>query len=344
MLALCKVEAVEGGVALRDMAEPEAGPGEIRIKVAAAGICGTDMQIWKWAPRMARRMKLPRVLGHEVSGVVDRVGAGVTEVAVGDHVSLESHMYCGVCTQCRSSRAHLCTATTYPGIDFDGGFAQYAVAPARIAWKNPKDMPHEIAAMQEPFGIAVHASLVGRGVSGQSVLVNGCGPIGLMNVAAARALGARLVVASDPNPLRRAMALKLGADLALDPATDDVPARARDATGGDGVDVGIEYSGTEAGFRAVFEALTKGADFRLVGAPPTAIPVDFTYWLLKCPTLHNIHGRRIWDDWVSATRLLHSGRIDLRPIASHVLPLADARRGFELVLAGEALKPILVPN
>ena len=83
MLALCKVEAVEGGVALRDMAEPEAGPGEIRIKVAAAGICGTDMQIWKWAPRMARRMKLPRVLGHEVSGVVDQVGAGVTEVALG---------------------------------------------------------------------------------------------------------------------------------------------------------------------------------------------------------------------------------------------------------------------
>ncbi|MBM3486837.1 MAG: zinc-binding dehydrogenase [Alphaproteobacteria bacterium] len=344
MLALCKVEAAEAGIALRDVAVRDPGPDEIRIKVRAAGICGTDMQIYKWAPRMARRMSLPRVLGHEVSGVVEAIGAGVSAVAVGDHVSLESHIYCGVCRQCRLGRAHLCVNTRYPGIDIDGAFAEYMTVPALIAWKNPKDLPHETAAMMEPFGIAVHASLEGSGVQGQSVLVNGCGPIGLMNVAVARALGATRVIAADLNPRRLATAHVLGADVIVNAGEQSVAAVVKDLTGGDGVDVGIEYSGTENGFKTVFECITKGGDFRLVGAPPTAIPVDFTWWLLKCPRMINIHGRRIWDTWQRAVELLATGRVDLAPIRSHVLPLAEAPRGFDLILAGEAVKPLLVPT
>jgi len=117
-----------------------------------------------------------------------------------------------------------------------------------------------------------------------------------------------------------------------------------DMTAGEGVDVGIEFSGSESGFKAVFECLAKGGDFRLVGAPPTAIPVDFTLWLLKCPTMHNIHGRRIWDTWQHATELLDSGAVDLAPVRSHVLPLSEGLRGFELIRAGEAVKPLLIPG
>ncbi len=344
MRALCKVEAVEGGIALRDVGVREPAAGEVRLKVGAAGICGTDMQIYKWAPRMARRMKLPCVMGHEVSGVIDALGRGVTGLNIGDRVSLESHVFCGQCKQCASGRAHLCTKTTYPGIDFDGGFADYVVVPSCIVWVNPPDLPHEIAAMQEPFGIAVHASLEGSGVADQTVLVNDCGPIGLMNVAAARALGARLIIACDPIQLRRDTAKLLGADRCVDPLTEDLPAIVRDMTAGDGVDVGIEYSGTETGFHNVFECITKGGDFRLVGAPPKAIAVDFTLWLLKCPRMVNIHGRKIWETWKSATAMLQSGLVDLRPLASHVLPLSEAQRGFDLILAGQAVKPILVPD
>lgn len=343
MLALCKTEPCQGGIALAERTPRDPGPGEIRLKTAAAGICGTDMQIYNWAPRMARRMELPRILGHEMSGVVDCVGSGVTNVAPGDHVSLESHIFCGQCRPCRQGRAHLCVATRYPGIDIDGVFADYVTVPATIAWKNPKTLAHEIAAMLEPFGIAVHASLEGSGVSGQSVLVNGCGPIGLMNVAAAQALGARSVIACDPNALRRKTAEKMGAERTVDPTNENLADVVSEMTGGAGVDVGIEYSGTEAGFRAVFDALAKGGDFRLVGAPPNAIPVDFTYWLLKCPRMVNIHGRRIWDTWQVATELVYSGKVDLRPIASHVLPLKDGLRGFDLIRAGQAVKPILVP-
>lgn len=344
MLALCKVEAAEGGIAVRDWEPRDPGPGEIRLKVAAAGICGTDMQIYNWAPRMARRMTLPRVLGHEVSGVVETLGPGVDSVAIGDHVSLESHIFCGTCRPCRLGRAHLCNNTRYPGIDIDGAFADYVTVPASIAWVNPPDVPHETAAMLEPFGIAVHACLEGSGVSGQTVLVNGCGPIGLMAVAVARALGAETVIAADLNKLRLATATKMGADRAVKADNEELAKIVGDMTAGEGVDVGIEFSGSEAGFKSVFECLTKGGDFRLVGAPPSAIPVDFTWWLLKCPKMHNIHGRRIWDTWARATPLVYAGTVDLAPIRSHVLPLSEGTRGFDLIRAGEAVKPLLVPG
>lgn len=344
MLALCKVDAKEGGIALREWEPREPEADEIRLKVAAAGICGTDMQVYNWAPRMARRMKLPRVLGHEMSGVIETLGAGVTGLKPGDHVSLESHIFCGQCRPCRLGRAHLCTNTKYPGIDIDGAFAEYVTVPASIAWVNPPTLAHETAAMLEPFGIAVHACLVGSGVSGQTILVNGCGPIGLMAVAAARALGAATVIAADLNPLRLATATRMGADRAVNVGETSLADAVHDMTRGEGVDVGIEFSGSEAGFKAVFDALCKGGDFRLVGAPPAAIPVDFTYWLLKCPTVYNIHGRRVWETWQRATELVHSGRVDLAPIRSHVLPLKDGLRGFELIRQGAAVKPILVPD
>lgn len=343
MLAVCKVQEGEGGIAVEERDPRDPGPGEILIKVAAAGICGTDMQIYYWAPRMARRMQLPRVLGHEACGYVEAIGEGVMNVEVGDYVSLESHVYCGTCRPCRLGKAHLCTETTYPGVSFDGGFAEYVTVPSQIAWKNPADLPIEVAAMMEPFGISVHTSLAGSGVAGRTVLVNGCGPIGLMNVASARALGATRIIACDINPLRLATAEKMGADRTVNAAEEDLQSVVRDMTTGDGVDVAIEYSGTEAGFNACFEALAKGGDFRLVGAPPTAIPVDFTHWVVKCPEMQNIHGRRIWDSWQVASELVSSGAVDLGPIHSHSLPIKDGPFGFELIREGKALKPLIVP-
>ncbi len=344
MRALCKIEPEQGGIGFREVEPRPPEADEMLIRVAAAGICGTDMQIYDWAPRMARRMTLPRVLGHEASGVVETLGAAVGGFSPGDHVSLESHIFCGVCRPCRLGRAHLCTDTRYPGIDIEGAFAEFVTVPARIAWRNPPELAHETAAMLEPFGIAVHACMAGVGVSGLTVLVNGCGPIGLMAVAAARALGALRIVACDLNPVRLAVAERMGADRTVDAGAEDLAKIVDDMTSGAGVDVGIEFSGSEAGFQAVFECLAKGGDFRLVGAPPDAIPVDFTWWLLKCPTMHNIHGRRIWDTWQRAAELVASGTVDLAPIRSHVLPLSEGLRGFELIRAGEAVKPLLIPG
>ncbi|MFP6699935.1 MAG: alcohol dehydrogenase catalytic domain-containing protein [Alphaproteobacteria bacterium] len=352
MFGLSKVEAGAGGIALTEHPEPRAGPGEIRLKVAAAGICGTDMQIYRWAPRMARKMQLPRILGHEVSGVIDQIGpdvegsleAGVDSLSVGDHVSLESHIFCGTCVPCRRDRAHLCENTTYPGISIDGAFADYVVVPARIAWRNPADLPHEIAAMLEPFGIAVHACLEGSGVADQRILINGCGPIGLMAIAAACALDARQVIAADPNKLRRDRARQMGADHGFDPAELDLAAAVADVSMGAGADVAIEFSGQAAGFHGAMASICKGGDFRLVGAPAHPLELDLTKWLLRCPVVINIHGRRIWRTWEQATELVYNNKVDLSPVMSHQLPLSDGARGFDLILQGDALKPILLPG
>src|SRR3546814_5943733 len=165
-----------------------------------------------------------------------------------------------------------------------------------------------------------------------------------MCVAACRALGAAGVLACDLNPRRLRTAEEMGADVCIDPGDDDVVDFARHLTDGDGVDVAIEFSGSEAGFNTAFAALCKGGDLRLVGAPPEAIPVDFTHWLLKCPAMQNIHGRRIWDTWQRASELVARELVELDPIRSHVLPLSEGPRAFELILSGEAVKPLLVPD
>jgi len=344
VLTLSKIEAGPGGIAVVPREPRDPGPGEIRLRIEAAGVCGTDMQIYNWAPRMARRMALPRVLGHEASGVVEAVGTGVTNVKAGDHVSLESHIFCGTCKQCRGGKPHICTSTHYPGIDIDGVFAEHAVVPAQIAWVNPPELPHEVAALLEPLGIAVHAATEGSGVSGQAVLVSGCGPIGLMTVAVAARFGAWPIIAADLNPKRLAAAEALGATHLLNAGEVEVAAQARQITRGEGVDVAIEYSGSPAGFQACLAALTRGGEFRLVGAPANPLEVDFTRWLLDCPRIYNIHGRRIWQDWERMSALVLGGQLDLRPVVSHQLPLSEGARAFDLIRAGEALKPLLRPG
>jgi threonine 3-dehydrogenase len=344
MLAFAKIAPEINGLALcqREVRKPDAG--EVLLKLSAAGICGSDIQIYKWAPRYVNWIKLPRIIGHEMSGVVTELGAGVTNVKVGDHVSLESHIPCGQCYQCRTNRAHICPDTRYPGIQIDGVFAEYVTVPAEIAWVNPPEVPERFTAVLEPFGIAVHATLEGSGVAGQSVLINGCGPIGLMNVAVARYFGAHTVIGVDPNPLRRKTAQAMGADCTIDPAEQDVARVVKDMTAGRGADVVFEYTGQPAGVKNCFASVTMGGDIRWCATPPHAMEFDFNMMRVKRPTIYNIHGRRLWETWVVAAPLIYDQRVDISPVLTHTLPLSEAPRAFELVLSGQAGKPILVPD
>src|SRR5690606_13452313 len=212
MLALRKVEAGAGGLAVQSCEPRLPGGGGVMLTVHAAGVCGTDMQIYRGQGSFAQRVKLPTTLGHESCGTIVQLGEGVTRLKEGDLVSLESHIPCWQCAACRTGRAHVCAHTRYPGIDIDGTYAEYVTVPASIVWVNPADADRETAALLEPLGIAVHATLEGSGVAGRTVVVNGCGPIGLMNVAVARHFGAHRVVAVDPNPRRLGVAEAMGAD------------------------------------------------------------------------------------------------------------------------------------
>ncbi|OVZ55262.1 hypothetical protein CDO44_23840 [Pigmentiphaga sp. NML080357] len=342
MLSLNKVQAGVGGLALLDRNVRAPGDGEMLVKVHAAGVCGTDMQLYGGSGAFAQRLRLPAILGHEMCGTVTDVGAGVTNVKPGDLVSLESHIPCWTCRACRTGRAHVCPNTRYPGIDIDGTFAEYATVPASIAWINPPGVSREKAALLEPLGIAVHAALEGGGVSGRTVVVNGCGPIGLMNVAVARYFGAHEVIAVDPNPRRREAAVRMGADRAIDPGAESPAAAVRDMTRGEGADVVIEYTGHPDGVRNCFAMVGTLGEVRWCATPGKPMEFDFGAWRKSRPTIYNIHGRRLWDTWEAAAPLVYENKIDLDPVISHQIPLAESPRAFELILAGEAVKPLIL--
>jgi threonine 3-dehydrogenase len=342
VLALSQVTPCDGGIAMVQVDPIEPGPGEVRLRVGAAGICGTDLQVVRWSDRYAARVKTPRVLGHEVCGTIDSVGPGVTALAGGDRVSLESHIWCGHCRTCRLEQLHLCEATTYPGIDIDGGFAEYITVPERIAWKIPATMPFAVGALLEPFGIAVHAAGEGAGVAGRSVLINGCGAIGLMAIAVARALGATRIIGADIDDARLALARDAGSDATVNVSRDSLAEAVRECTGHAGADVVIETTAVAAGFASAFANVARGGDIRLVGTPEGLTNFSFTGWLANRPTVYSIHGRRIWSTWQRATELLATGAVDLNFLLHEQMALADGVRAFELLRERRLTKAILM--
>ena len=342
MLTLSKTRRGTNGLALVEKTPRDPEPDEILVKVHAAGVCGTDMSVYHDVGAFARRVGLPTVLGHEMSGTVVRLGTGVRSVAVGDFISIDSHIPCWRCRACQTGRAHVCPDTRYPGIDRDGAFAEYITVPASIAWVNPSGTRATDAALLEPLGIAVHATLEGSGVAGQTVVINGCGPIGLMNVAVARHFGARQVVAVDPNPTRRAVAERMGADVVIDPSSRSPVSVVDDLTRGERADVVFEYTGQAEGARNCFGMVGALGEIRWCATPAEAVEFDFGAWRKSRPTIYNIHGRRFWETWHVAAPLVYERRIDLAPIASHQIPLNESPRAFDLILSGAAIKPVIL--
>ncbi len=181
MKAIVKPRAA-AGLEMREVPIPTIGPAQVLIKIRAVSICGSDLHILNWDPWAAGRVKPPFIVGHELCGDIVEVGKDATNVHVGDFVSAESHIVCGVCDLCRTGNGHICRETQIIGVDRDGCFAEYIALPAGNAWVNPPDMPIEVAALLENFGNAVHTALA-TPVVARRVLVTGCGPVGLMAIA-----------------------------------------------------------------------------------------------------------------------------------------------------------------
>ncbi|HEY7941132.1 MAG TPA: L-threonine 3-dehydrogenase [Candidatus Limnocylindrales bacterium] len=340
MRALVK-ERSAPGAAIREVPVPEPGPGEVLIQVQAASVCGTDVHIERWDAWAQANVRPPLVFGHEMAGLVVARGEGATRVPIGSLVAAETHLVDWTCYQCRTGRANVCQHLRILGVQAPGVFAEYAVIPETNAWVSEGLAP-EVAALQEPMGNAVHALFVEE-IAGQSVAILGCGPIGLMAVAIARMAGARHVFATDLNPERLAVAGRMGAHEAID-AHEDVVARLRAATDGDGVDVVLEMSGAEAALHTGLRALTNGGRISLLGthAKPATIDVS-AEMIFNGIRVYGITGRRMWETWYRTTALLEEG-LDLSPIITHRLPLEQYADAFELVAAGHAGKVVLLPQ
>lgn len=342
MKAIMKHQAGPGAQ-LREVAIPQIEAHEVLIQVKATSICGTDVHIYAWDEWAQSRIKTPMVFGHEFSGIVVEVGSQVKGVQVGDHVSAETHVVCHQCLQCKTGQYHICQQTKILGVDFQGCFAEYVKMPAENIWKNPIDMPFEKASIQEPMGNAVHTVLSGP-VAGKTAAVIGCGPIGIMAVAVAKAAGATEVIALDVNDYRLELARQVGATITINSSQEDPVKRIRQATHGIGVEVVCEMSGHPVAIRQAFEILTNGGRMSILSLPVKPIELDITNQIVfKGITVQGITGRKMFETWRQTSGLLHSGQVDVTPIITHTLPLEDFREGFELMISGKCGKVVLLP-
>jgi threonine 3-dehydrogenase len=343
MKALRKMRP-ERGAQLETVSIPAIGPNEVLVRVRAASICGTDLHIYAWDPWSASRIKPPLTFGHEFCGTVERVGEEVTAVAPGDFVSAEMHVNCGHCRQCRVGQPHVCQNLRIIGIDQDGCFAEFVRIPGKNIWKIDPAIPEHYGAILDPLGNAVHTVLAGE-IAGQTVGVIGCGPIGLMAIAVAKACGSSTVFATEVNAHRRSLALQMGADEAFDPAETDVVARVRAATDGTGVDVLLEMSGQPAAIQQGFRMLRAGGRASLLGIPSQPVTFDLVADVIfKGATIQGIFGRKMFETWVQMTALLKAGRLKLEPLFGERLALDRFADAFLLLQGGQAGKILFYPN
>src|ERR1700719_2489078 len=343
MKALRKIEAAKG-LRIESVPVPGVGAHEVLVRVSAASICGTDLHIYGWDRWSQGRIKPPVTLGHEFCGVVESVGEEVTAVAPGDFVSAEMHVNCGHCHQCRLGEAHICQNLKIIGIDQDGAFAEFVKIPATNIWKLDPAIPERYGAILDPLGNAVHTVLAGA-IAGRTALVTGCGPIGLMSIAVAKACGSSTVFATETNEQRRAMAKKMGADVVLNPGAEDAVAKILRETNSTGVDVLLEMSGNPTAIQQGFKALRAGGRAALLGIPTENVPLDLVNDVIfKGATVQGIYGRRMYGTWVQMTALLKAGRLNLEPLFGERASLEGFEGAFALLQGGLAGKILMYPD
>src|SRR5436309_9788873 len=345
MQALRKVDAGPG-LEIAEIPEPTPGPAEVVVEVEAASICGTDLHIKKWDEWSQQRIQPPLTLGHEFAGTVVELGEDVDHVGVGDYVSAESHITCGMCFQCRTGQAHMCERTRILGVDREGAFARYVAVPESVIWQNDRSkLPPEIATLQEPFGNAVFATSE-QDLAGRSVAVLGCGPIGLFTIAIARASGAAVVFASDRTPFRLALAETMGAHATVN--VEENPDAAdwfREHNEGHGFDVVFEMSGSPRAIADAFRIARNGGRVLLFGIPSRPVEIDVAEALIfKNLNVLALNGRKIFETWYRTRWLLESGVVNVRPLITKELPLEEFETAFALLAAGEACKIVLYPG
>ncbi len=336
MFAIAKPEPAKGLVAT-DVSQVTVRTDEVRIGVTHAGICGTDMHIYQWDDWAKGRIKPPLVIGHEFVGEIIEVGSSVTEYSIGQRVSAECHIVCGVCTLCRTGRAHLCDNTNIVGVDRQGAFCEELVIPARNLWPINSKIADSHAAIFDPLGNAMH-TVTTHPVAGQNVLISGAGAIGLAAVAMAKANGALTVTVVEPNAYKREIADTLGADLTLDPTKDDVVAAVKSHI----PTVLLEMSGNEQALITGLNALEKGGKAALLGIPSKPVSLDLAELVIfKGLTLSGVIGRKMFETWYQVDNFVCHNPDAIDHIVTHTLPATEFQEAFNFLEQGKAIKAVL---
>lgn len=329
----------EPGLWMEDVPVPAIGPNDVLIRVKKTGICGTDLHIFQWDAWARRTIPVPLTVGHECAGEVEAVGDQVTGFRPGDRVSVEGHVTCGDCRNCRAGRRHLCRNARGLGVQRPGCFAERVAMPASNVFRLPADIPDDVAAFLDPLGNAVHTAL-SFDVAGEDVLVIGAGPIGLMAAAVVRHVGARYVVVSDVNEYRLDVARKMGVSYAVNPRDRSLADVMQHLGMTEGFDVGLEMSGDPDGFRSLLASMNYGGRVAILGIPSAPIAIDWSEVIFKGLVLKGIYGREVFETWYKMTSLLQAGT-NVTPVLTHRFHARDWRTAFETVESGRCCKVIL---
>jgi len=313
---------------------------EVLVKVKYASICGTDLHIYQWDKWSQNRIKTPLLVGHEFSGEVVKIGSKVKMVKPGDFVSAETHIPCGTDRLCRTGNMHVCADMKILGVDIPGIFAEYAKVPEVVLWKNDESIPEHFASVQEPLGNAVF-TVTSPGVSGKSVLITGAGPIGVMAVQVARAMGAGPIIVSEVQEYRLNMAKENGADFVINPMKENALERVMEITSGEGVEVALEMSGNPSALNLATDAVMPSGKISILGVYKDNVDFDINKIVFKNITVHGIAGRKMFETWYILSSLLKNSRIDLSKVVTHVLPFEEWKKGFELMEEGKCGKVVL---
>jgi threonine 3-dehydrogenase len=338
MKALVKSKA-ERGIWLEDIDVPKPGHNDVLIKVARTAICGTDIHIYQWDDWASKTIPVPLAVGHEFSGEIVECGSEVKGFEIGDRVSAEGHITCGVCRNCRAGRRHLCINTVGVGVDRPGAFAEYLSVPAFNVFKLPDVITDDMAAILDPLGNATHTAL-SFDLVGEDVLITGAGPIGIMAVAIARYAGARHIVITDVNDYRLALAKKMGASVALNVTNGSIDDTMAELGMEEGFDIGMEMSGNASALRDMLRTLHHGGRVALLGIPPGETAIDWNDVIFKGLILKGIYGREMFETWYKMASMLQSG-LDISPIITHHFDVADYEQAFQLMESGQSGKVIL---
>ncbi|TXT41791.1 MAG: threonine 3-dehydrogenase [Spirochaetes bacterium] len=338
MKALVK-SSCEPGLWMEEVPLPTVGDNDLLIKVKKTAICGTDVHIWKWDAWARKTISVGQTVGHEFVGEIVQMGRSVLGYKVGERVSAEGHIVCGVCRACRAGKRHLCPNTVGIGVNRDGCFAEYLSVPASNAWHVHDSVSDEIAAIFDPFGNATHTAL-SFDMIGEDVLITGAGPIGCMAAGIAKHVGARNVVVTDVNPWRLDLALKLGATRAVDVSKESLKAVMKELGMVGGFDIGMEMSGNPQALEQMIENMYNGGRIALLGLLPDGSGIEWSRVIFKGLFIKGIYGREIFETWYKMQAMLRSG-LDISPIITHRFSFEDFSKGFDAMLSGEAGKVVL---
>ncbi len=331
-----------GDIRYEEVSTPVIDEDEVLLGVKACGVCGTDVHFYhgEWAVNM------PLIPGHEYSGEIAEVGKDVTTVSVGDKVSIDPNVVCGVCKNCRrTERSHLCSNIQAIGVDVDGGFAEYLKAPEEVVYLLPDGVDFEVGAMTEPVGCAIRGFDNTKTTLGDTVVIIGAGPMGLILTQMALLQGAAKVLAIELIEERRRMADVLGAHRTIDPMEEDVMQAIADETEGNGPEVVFEAVGSAKTIELALDIAGRGSRVNLFGVAPQTDVINIKPFMLYDKELEISASYRDPFTFDRAIQLLANDRIDVKSLITHRFPLAEIAEAFETfeTKKNEAIKIMIHP-